>query len=124
MSIIWQLEINGVKLFTKLSPTNVQCNICKDSGGNPKKFNLPLRSTTRLHGHVSKHNEYKKQYNELKAIEDKKKEMEKQAQMSIRTFTSNGKSLNSLTYILFRHSFWRSQSNQLHLRDESTIYCR
>jgi hypothetical protein len=125
MSIAWQLEINGIKLFKKLSSTEAQCNICVDPFGKPKKYKLPGRTPSVLVPHISKHTDYKKQYDELKAIEDKKKEMEKQAQMSIQKFTSNGKLLNCLNYVLFRYSFGRLQSNKLHLQNESAfLSCR
>jgi hypothetical protein len=124
MSLVWQLEIGGVKLFTKLSSIQAQCNICMDSNGEPKKYKLSSRSPTVLVPHISNHKEYKAQYDELKKAEAKKVEEKKAQEVSIQKFMSSGKLFNYLSFIFFRHFFRRSQSHQLHLRDESAIHCR
>jgi len=69
-SPVWKLEINGIKLFTKVSATEAQCNVCVDAVTNgPKKIKLTTGNTKVLHDHVSKHPEYKKQLDVLKMQE-------------------------------------------------------
>lgn len=88
-SPVWKLETNGIKLFTKLSATEAQCNVCVDSATNgPKKIKLVNGNTTVLVTHLSQHPEYKKQLDELKKHEEKKAEARKG---SLNSFLIKGK---------------------------------
>ena len=61
MSLVWKLEIDGVKLFTKLPNQKSQCNVC-----NPvKTFAMTDYNTKTLISHIPKHEEYKKLYDKL-----------------------------------------------------------
>lgn len=88
-SPVWNLEVNDAKLFTKLSPTEAQCNVCVDSATNgPKKIKLVNGNTSILVTHVSKHSEYKKQWDNLKVQEEEKANIQKNA---LDKFVTKGK---------------------------------
>lgn len=77
MSLIWKLGIGGVRLFTKLSSNEIECNACDPK----KKIKLHDGSTTKATSHVSQHPEYKKQLDDLREQERKKTETQ-QKQMT------------------------------------------
>ena len=62
MSIVWDLVIDGVSLYEKLTTESARCNVC-DPDKNPIK--LPGRSTTPLFTHaknlysISSHEKWK-----------------------------------------------------------------
>jgi hypothetical protein len=77
-SLVWKLEVRGIKLFTKLSATEAQCNVCVDPATNePKKYKLSNRSPTVLIPHITKHSEYKKKWDKMQTQEEKKMENRK-----------------------------------------------
>jgi hypothetical protein len=83
MSLVWQLEIDGLKLFTNLSTTEAQCNAC-----NPiKNYKLSNRSPTVLEPHISKHPEYFALWNKLKK---QKEEEAKSQQGQLLNYFNNG----------------------------------
>jgi hypothetical protein len=89
-SPIWEFQLNGVRLFTKLSPTEAQCNVCEDPATKaPLKIPLTGRNTTVLITHLSKHADYKTQYEELKKQAAEKIEADKG---SMDSFVTSGKS--------------------------------
>ncbi len=53
MSVVWRLELDGVKLFIQPSSTKAQCKVCE------KKFIFYDWSTKKLLDRVLRHNEYK-----------------------------------------------------------------
>ena len=84
MSIVWKLEIDDVKLFTKLSKVKAQCNVC-----NPVKlYAMANGSTKSLILHIPKHPEYKKLYDKLKTEEEKETQ---KLQKSMKTFLDTPK---------------------------------
>lgn len=79
-SLIWKLEVEGVKLFTKLSATEAHSNICVDPITQTlKKCKLPSRRTSVLSPHISTHSDYKKEWDKLQAEEEKKANAQKGA---------------------------------------------
>jgi hypothetical protein len=55
-SPVWKLEVGGVKVFTKLSAIEAQCDVCVDSSTNgPKKIKMIGGNTKVLKDYVSLH---------------------------------------------------------------------
>jgi hypothetical protein len=94
MSLIWKLEIDGVKLFTKLSKDEIGCNICDPNN----RIKLHDGSITKATKHVKEHSKYQKQLDNLKKLEQRKAETQ---QSSLTSFLINGISLDDRKIIEF-----------------------
>jgi uncharacterized FlgJ-related protein len=99
MSLIWKLEIGGVKLFTKLSTTEVQCNACDPV----KQYKLSQGSTSTLIAHIPKHPAYQTLLKEWQDLEKEEKKKSQAGQRKLSTFFNNGKFLIKNFDIFFRN---------------------
>lgn len=98
-SLIWKLEVKGVKLFTKLSSAEAQCNVCLNPDGNgQKKYKLSNRSPTVLIPHISKHDDYKKAWDKLQEQEQKKADAQKEQLLK---FATKGRSFTQFTIVIY-----------------------